>query len=81
MSGEGGRNRPQSNPMNNTKNNPSRERRTLKGRKKDPDLQGLFVQWLTNLLQDTRSRAVIRAMVDQHEMPVIDDAEGRTARP
>lgn len=80
MSGEDGQNRPQSNPMSNTKNNPSRGHRTLKGRKKGQELQGLFVQWLTTLLQDTRSRAVIRAMVDQHEMPVIDDAEGRTTQ-
>ncbi len=40
----------------------------------------LFVQWLTLLLSDDRGRAVVRAMVEEHEMPVIDDAEGRNAR-
>lgn len=40
----------------------------------------LFVQWLTLLLRDDHGRAVIRAMVEQHEMPVIDDADGRTVR-
>ena len=32
----------------------------------------LFVQWLTMLLRDDHGRAVIRAMVEQNEMPVID---------
>ena len=41
----------------------------------------LFVQWLTLLLRDDHGRAVIRAMVEQNEMPVIEDAEGRAIRP
>lgn len=40
----------------------------------------LFVQWLNLLLRDDHGRAVIRAMVEQHELPVIDDAEGRNVR-
>ena len=80
MSGEGGQNRPQSNTMTNTKNNPRRDHRTLKKRREGEDLQELFVQWLTALLQNTRTRAVIRAMVEQHEMPAIDDEAGRTGR-
>lgn len=45
------------------------------------ELHELFVQWLTLLLRDDHGRAVIRAMVEQHEMPVIEDAEGRAVRP
>ena len=41
----------------------------------------LFVHWLTVLLHDDRGRAVIRAMVEQHEIPVIEDATGRIVRP
>ena len=41
----------------------------------------LFLQWLTLLLRDDHGRAVIRTMVEQHEMPVIDDTEGRAVRP
>ena len=52
----------------------------MKKRREGEDLQELFVQWLTALLQNTRTRAVIRAMVEQHEMPAIDDEAGRTGR-
>ena len=83
MSGEGGRNRPQSNTMNNTKNNPQpKVQEPLKEKQmRDEEQHELFVQWLTLLLRDDHGRAVIRAMVEQHEMPVIDDAEGRSVRP
>ena len=37
----------------------------------------LFVQWLTLLLRDDHGRAVIRAMVEEHELPVIDLAHGK----
>ncbi|NBU11577.1 MAG: hypothetical protein EBS84_21660 [Proteobacteria bacterium] len=37
----------------------------------------LFVHWLTMVLQDNHGRAVVRAMVEEHEMPVIDEATGR----
>lgn len=40
----------------------------------------LFLQWLTLLLRDDQARAVIRAMVEEHEMPVIEDAAGRSGR-
>lgn len=83
MSGEGGRKRPQSNTMNNTKNNPQpKVQEPLKAKKmRDEEQHELFVQWLNMLLRDDHGRAVIRAMVEEHEVPVIDDAEGRTARP
>ena len=82
MSGEGGRNRPQSNTKNNTKNNPQpKAQEPLKEKKmRDEEQHELFVRWLTLLLRDDHGRAVIRAMVEQHEMPVIDDAEGRPVR-
>ena len=82
MSGEGGRNRPQSNTMNNTKNNPQpKVQEPLKEKQmRDEEQHELFVQWLNMLLRDDHGRAVIRAMVEEHEMPVIDDAEGRNAR-
>lgn len=48
---------------------------------RDEEQHELFVQWLTMLLRDDHGRAVIRAMVEQNEMPVIDDAEGRAVRP
>lgn len=63
--------------MSNTKNNHQdlKEARTLE------ELHELFFQWLTTLLRDERGRSVIRTMVDEHELPVIDDAAGRMARP
>ena len=83
MSWEGGRKCPHSNTMNNTKNNPEpKVQEPLKEKKmRDEEQHELFVQWLTLLLRDDHGRAVIRAMVEQHEMPVIDDAEGRPVRP
>ena len=38
----------------------------------------LFVYWLTMLLHDGRGRAVVRAMLEENEMPVIDFARGAT---
>jgi len=69
--------------MNNTKNNPQpKVQEPLKEKKMRVEEQHeLFVQWLTLLLHDDHGRAVVRAMVEQHEMPVIDDAEGRAVRP
>lgn len=69
--------------MNNTKNNPTPGRQKPLKEKKMQGAQrhDLFVQWLTLLLSDDRARAVIRAMVEQHEMPVIDAATARTRRP
>lgn len=82
MSGGGGQKRPHSNTMNNTKNNPQpKVQEPLKEKKMRGEEQSeIFVQWLTMLLRDDHGRAVIRAMVEQHEMPVIDDAEGRAVR-
>ena len=45
---------------------------------RDAERHDLFVHWLTMVLQDDHGRAVVRAMVEEHEMPVIDDAAGRT---
>ena len=36
----------------------------------------MFVQWLTGLLRDDHGRAVIRELVKQHELPVIDRDRG-----
>ena len=79
MSGEGGRKRPQSNTMNNTKNNPQPQVQEPWKEKKmrDEEQHELFVQWLTLLLRDDHGRAVIRAMVEEHELPVIDLAHGK----
>lgn len=63
--------------MSNTKNN----HQALKESKTLEELHELFFQWLTTLLRDERGRSVIRTMVDEHELPVIDDAAGRMARP
>lgn len=63
--------------MSNTKNN----HQALKKSKTLEELHELFFQWLTTLLRDERGRSVIRTMVDEHELPVIDDAAGRMARP
>ena len=85
MSGESGRKRPHNNTMNNTKRNtqPMKNSNSLKGKKiPDVDRHELFVQWLILLLRDDQGRAVIRAMVEQNEMPVIDRAYGdRQTRP
>lgn len=63
--------------MSNTKNN----HQALKETKTLEELHELFFQWLTTLLRDERGRSVIRTMVEEHELPVIDDAAGRMARP
>lgn len=78
MSGEDGRNCPQSNTMNNTKNNPQpKVQEPLKVKKmRDDEQHEFFVQWLTLLLRDDHGHAVVRAMVEEHEMPVIDFAHG-----
>ena len=73
MSGEGGQNRPQSNTMSSPKNNTTQTHQTFKGRREKKDLEELFLQWLTTILRDTRGRAVIRSMVEQHELPVIEN--------
>jgi hypothetical protein len=64
--------------MSNTKNNHQPKiQESLKGKKmRDEEQHELFVQWLNILLRDDHGRAVIRAMVEQHEMPVIDFAHG-----
>ena len=68
--------------MSNTKNNHQRKiRESSKGKKiRNEERHELFVQWLNVLLRDDHGRAVIRAMVEEHEMPVIDDAKRRTVR-
>lgn len=38
----------------------------------------LFVHWLMMLLHDDRGRTAVRAMLEEHEMPVIDLARGAT---
>lgn len=63
--------------MSNTKNN----HQALKKSKTLEELHEMFFQWLTTLLRDERGRSVIRTMVDEHELPVIDDAAGRMAGP
>lgn len=65
--------------MSKPKNNPRRTSYTGKQGKTPEEMHELFVQWLTSLVQDTRGRAVIRQMVEQHELPVIEDADGRNA--
>jgi hypothetical protein len=70
--------------MNNTKRNtqPTRNSNSLKEKKMpDADQHELFVQWLTMLLRDDHGRAVIREMVEQNEMPVIDDSDRRSVQP
>lgn len=64
--------------MNNTKRNTQpKNSNPLKGKKMpDAERHELFFRWLTVLLHDDHGRAVIRAMVEQHEMPVIDLAYG-----
>lgn len=44
---------------------------------KPEKLQTMLIRWLTMLLRDDDGCAVIRAMVEQHEMPVIDLAHGK----
>jgi len=69
--------------MNNTKRNTQpKNSNPLKGKKMPgAERHELFVQWLTMLLRDDQGRALIRAMVEQNEMPVIDDAATRAASP
>lgn len=63
--------------MSNTKNN----HQALKKAKTAKELHEQFFQWLTTLLCDEQGRSVIRTMMEEHELPVIDDAAGRTTRP
>lgn len=60
--------------MSNTKNNTRRPSRILKKGKNPEEMQDMFVQWLTALVQDTRGRAVVRTLVEENELPVIDHA-------
>ena len=66
--------------MSKPKNNTRRASCTGKQGKTPEETHELFVQWLNALVQDTRGRAVIRQMVEAHELPVIDDEAERTAR-
>jgi hypothetical protein len=66
--------------MSNKKNNTKKSGQAFKRRKTPGELHDLFLQWLMLLLSDDRSRAEIRAMIEQHEMPVIDGATGNSAR-
>ena len=68
--------------MSNTKNNPAPK---VQEPLKEKEMRGeerheLFLQWLTLLLRDDQARAVIRAMLEEHEIPVIEDAAGSSVR-
>jgi hypothetical protein len=60
--------------MNNTKRNTRSKlsaTRKMGTTQREPRHE-VFVQWLTMLLRDEHGRAVIRELVKQHALPVID---------
>lgn len=82
MSGEGGQKRPQSNTMNNTKRNtrPKLSATRKMGITQREPRHEVFVQWLAMLLRDEHGRGVIRELVKEHELPVIEHLGNRRAR-
>jgi hypothetical protein len=61
--------------MSNTRNNPAA--RTFKEGITPEDLHDLFLDWLNALLRHARTRAILRRMVEEHELAVIDASTSR----